>query len=205
MADIKTAAPQTSAPATAQSRSGPAGGIPFIGPIVARIEAILKPGAGHLDVGMVNNVLIVIIALMIIYFFFSLNQSFSKLKQLSAQEFNIVSVSKSDAGFKEIAAMKGVAYYVGKLSGRDFFRRQAKLELPGSSEPVFSSKMADLTANLKLVGISMSADPDAMIEDTQIQKTFFVKKGSMIGDLKVDNITKDKVTLRMGKEYFDLK
>jgi len=44
--------------------------------------------------------------------------------------------------------------------------------------------MADMTASLKLVGISMSDNPDAMIEDTKLQKTYFVKMGSMVGDLR---------------------
>jgi len=203
MADIKSQGAVPAAAPAAVPSSGLAG-IPVIGALVNRFQAVFKAGPQHLDIGLVNNVLMVIIAVLIIYFFMSFGGSFSDLKKLSGKEYSIVSASKSESGFKEIATMKGVAYYVGKLSGRDIFHKQVKTDQLGN-EPVFSSKMADLTAHLKLVGISMSDDPDAMIEDTQLQKTFFVKKGAMVGDLRVDNITKDKVVLRMGKEIFELK
>jgi hypothetical protein len=44
-----------------------------------------------------------------------------------------------------------------------------------------------------------------MIEDTKELKTFFVKRGEMVGDAKVQAIFKDKVVLSLGKEEFELK
>ena len=42
-----------------------------------------------------------------------------------------------------------------------------------------SQRITELIKNLRLVGISWSADPDVMIEDTNMQRTFFLKKARL--------------------------
>jgi hypothetical protein len=44
-----------------------------------------------------------------------------------------------------------------------------------------------------------------MIEDTKALRTFFVKRGEMAGEAKVQAIFKDKVVLSVGTEEFELK
>jgi type II secretory pathway component PulC len=63
----------------------------------------------------------------------------------------------------------------------------------------------EMTQNLKLVGISWSNDPDAMIEDTKTTRTFFVKRGQMISEVKVKDIARDKVVLTYDGEDIDLR
>jgi hypothetical protein len=209
MADIKTTPPAQASgqPAGATPKAADAGnvaGMPGINALKEKILGIIKAGPQQLDISLLNRGLMVIIGVIIIYFIRGTSASWTELKTETAKQYSISSATKAESGFKEIATMKGVAYYIGKLSGRDIFRRQAKANEP-MNEPVFSTKMADMTATLKLVGISMSDDPDAMVEDTKIEKTFFVKVGSMIGDLRVDDIAKDKVVLKYNKELFELK
>jgi hypothetical protein len=209
MADIKAAPPTQAAgqPAGTPSKAPDAGdmfGMFGVKAIKERILAVIKAGPQQLDICLLNRGLMVIIGVIIIYFIRSTAVSWTELKHEAAKQYAIASVTKAESGLKEIAAMKGVSYYIGKLSGRDIFRRQPKPD-EALNEPVFSTKMADMTANLKLVGISMSDDPDAMVEDTKLEKTFFVKAGSMIGDLRVDEITKDKIVLKYNKELFELK
>jgi hypothetical protein len=55
------------------------------------------------------------------------------------------------------------------------------------------------------VGISWSDDPDVMIEDTKTQRTFFLKKGQMIDDIKLEAVFKDKVILNYLGEEIELK
>ncbi len=207
MADIKpttaTAQVQQSGQPVAAPAAKPAG-IQGLGALKEKVLAAFKAGSGQFDIGVVNRGLIAVIGIMIVLYAYGASRSWKELKALSATEFTASQAAKSDPGFKEIAVMKGVAYYIGKLSGRDIFNRQAKPD-ELAREPVFSAKMADMTASLKLVGISMSDNPDAMIEDTKLQKTYFVKMGSMVGDLRVDLITKDKVVLKYNKELFELK
>ena len=68
-----------------------------------------------------------------------------------------------------------------------------------------SSKVADATQDLKLVGISWSNDPIAMIEDSKALRTFFVTRGQMIGEVRVQAIFKDKVVLSYGGEEIELR
>jgi hypothetical protein len=208
MADIKPIpVPATGQPAAqpaAAQKTAEAAGMAGFGAMKEKIAGFIKAGPQQWDIGLVNLGLMAVIGILIIIFVIRSLNAWNELKKESVKEYVISSASKAEAGFKEIASMKGVAYYIGKLSGRDIFSRKAKQD-DLTNEPVFSTKMADMTANLKLVGISMSDNPDAMIEDTRLQKTFFVKMGSMVGDLRVDLITKDKVVLKYNKELFELK
>lgn len=61
------------------------------------------------------------------------------------------------------------------------------------------------TKDLKLIGISWSNDPDVMIEDTAIHKTYFCKRGAMIGEYQVETINKSDVILKKGDLIFELK
>jgi hypothetical protein len=210
MADPKIATPTQAAtapslkPAAANVASAQ-GGIFGFGALKDNILGIVKAaGPQQLDISLFNRGLMVVIGMLIVYLIVSTSRAWTELKKFPDQEIKISAADQSSGAFKEIATMKGVAYYIGKLSVRDIFHRQPKADDPGN-EPVFSTKMADMTANLKLVGISMSDDPDAMIEDSSLQKTFFVKAGSMLGDLTVETITKDKVVLKYNKEMFELR
>ena len=207
MADInpaqasgQQAAQPAAAAVPAPKKAGPAG----LAELKDRVMSAFKAGSGPFDIGLVNRGLIAVIGIMIVYAATGSSSAWRELRELSIKEFTVNPAAKSEAGFKEIATMKGVAYYIGKLAGRDIFSRKPKQDDP-SREPVFSAKMADMTASLKLVGISMSDNPDAMIEDTKLQKTYFVKTGSTVGDLRVDLITKDKVVLKYNKELFELR
>ena len=68
-----------------------------------------------------------------------------------------------------------------------------------------SSGIIGVTQHLRLAGISWSDDPDAMIEDTRTKRTLFVKRGGMIGKIKVQAIFKDKVVLFYDGEEIELK
>lgn len=209
MADPKIATPPQAAvppagkPAAANA-AGAQGGAFGFGLFKDKLLGIVKAGPQQLDISLFNRGLMAVIGVLIVYLIVSTSRSWTELRKLPGQEIKISAADQSSGAFKEIATMKGVAYYIGKLSARDIFHRKPKADEPGN-EPVFSSKMADMTANLKLVGISMSDDPDAMIEDSNLQKTFFVKAGSMLGDLTVETIAKDKVVLKYNKEIFELK
>ena len=66
-------------------------------------------------------------------------------------------------------------------------------------------EVVEKTKHLKLVGIAWSDSPDAMIEDTKVSRTFFVKRGDMISDVQVEEIYKDKVVLRYRSQTVELK
>jgi hypothetical protein len=61
-----------------------------------------------------------------------------------------------------------------------------------------------LAKDLKLVGISWGKNPIVMIEDSKAKKTYFLKKGEMINEFKIDNILTDRVILSFGGETIQL-
>ena len=58
---------------------------------------------------------------------------------------------------------------------------------------------------MKLVGIAWSDNPDAMIEDTKVKKTYFVKQGDIINGVRIERIFRDKVVLTYKGEKIELK
>ena len=50
-----------------------------------------------------------------------------------------------------------------------------------------------------------NSELDAMIEDTQALRTFFVKRGQMLGQVKVEAIFKDKIILSCDGEEAELR
>lgn len=156
----------------------------------------------QLDVKVVNRVLGFLVVPLLLYFSVNLIISLITLGRAPRLELNTAAV-KIETSFPEPTGLgKAVSYYLDKVRERDIFTmglKKAAVDLPPSS------KSLDISSSLKLVGISWSSDPDAMIEDTKELKTFFVKRGEMVGEAKVQAIFKDKVVLSLGKEEFELK
>ena len=117
-------------------------------------------------------------------------------------EFKIAK-SQHSIDSKVVSALKVASYYLEKIRARDIFKIGSKKKEEEIKVP--SSKIIDATQNLKLVGISWSGDPDAMIEDTKALRTFFVKRGQMIGEVKVQAIFKDRVVLSYEGEELELR
>jgi hypothetical protein len=60
-------------------------------------------------------------------------------------------------------------------------------------------------AELKLVGVLWSDHPQAMIENTKEQKTYFVSTGDKIGVVTVKSILQNKVILTKDSEEWELR
>jgi len=55
------------------------------------------------------------------------------------------------------------------------------------------------------VGVIWSANPQAMVEDTQNHKTSLVSTGDYLGQLKVNKITRNSVVLEKDREEWELR
>ncbi len=158
------------------------------------------------NIRMINQILALVIAVTLVYFIFNLFISLSKMHKTPNLQFKMPDTVKQ-VPLKESSLLRNTSYYLEKVRQRDIF----KMGSIGSSSAGDAakreaiSKIMELSQNLKLVGISWSDDPDAMIEDTKAARTFFIKRGQMVGDLKVQAIFKDKVVLSYGKEEVDLR
>ena len=84
-------------------------------------------------------------------------------------------------------------------------QEKAKQETAQPGQVIGVSALSKEISHLKLVGISWSNNPDAMVEDTKALKTFFIKRGDMIGKFRVEAIFKDKIILSFEGEEVELR
>lgn len=163
----------------------------------------------QLDIKAVNKLLGLGVVLVTVYFI-------SNILGVTLRIRNMPQVKPQPLKAGAVPAFQGgsllknaVSYYLELIRQRDIFRMGAKKPEGAGSEAQApsgpSGEVIEATQHLKLVGISWSNDPDAMIEDTKALKTFFVKRGQMIGDVRVQAIFKDKVVLQYWGEEIELR
>jgi hypothetical protein len=157
------------------------------------------------DIKVINNFLIFCFIALTVYFV--INFSFSIVK-INKKKILSLEVETPEAGQLAGAQQGGglkraVSYYIEKAANRDIFKIGPKSYSSADKGP--SEEATEAVKNLKLVGISWSDNPDAMIEDSKAMRTFFVKRGQMIGDVKVEAIFKEKVILNYNGEDIELK
>jgi hypothetical protein len=161
-----------------------------------------KDERNQLNIKAINAGLFAITGILTLYYINGVIVSLKKVNNVNLASF----ISAKDAPVapsKEVSSLKPLSFYLDGLKKRDIFKMGQKSPL--ESAEVISSKAAEATQTLKLVGISWSDQPDVMIEDTKAAKTYFVKKGQMVGDFRVEAVYKDKVVLRYGAESIDLR
>ena len=163
-----------------------------------------------LDVKTINNILFLFIVILVSYFIFSFSVSMIDMKKSWDSRFKIAdSGSQSGGSVEKVSFLKKAeSFYLEKVRQRDIFKIGAK-NIIGNAEVVMkdtSSKAIEATKHLRLVGISWSSDPDAMVEDTIALRTFFVKRGQTLGtDIRVEAILKDKIILSYKGEEVELR
>lgn len=180
---------------TAQAATGKATlpGFSFLG--------FFKKTGQKLDIRFINLFLVLCILGLGFYFVDFCSASLNNMKNI---EFKILEDMSEPSAARDGVGSKTASFYTEKMSDRDIFRMGPKPKEPAFVETP-SSKAAEATASLRLVGISWSDEPDAIIEDTKLNHTFFVKKGNNIGDIRVVDIFKDRVVLGYEKELIELK
>ena len=93
------------------------------------------------------------------------------------------------------------------VSQHDPFRIEAKAPAapPTTSPASISAQVAErLRADLKLVGISLSPEPVAMIEQVSGKQTYVLKPGEMLGSATLKEVLPDRVILRVGDQDVEL-
>jgi hypothetical protein len=108
-----------------------------------------------------------------------------------------------------IEPLKEMSFYLQKVTSRNIFRegrREAKAAVSDGPAVDPDAEANAAIQGLSLVGISWSSNPDAIIEDKANSRTFFVKRGQMVGDVvKVEAIFKDHVVLSYEDKEFELR
>jgi hypothetical protein len=161
------------------------------------------------DIKAINGILIVAVCAMTVYFAASIFTWFISMKKGYSFGDGIKPGAANYEETAEVAMIKRpITYYLEKVGARDIFKmgfkKVAAAEVKKETKAT-SSAIIDATQGLKLVGISWSKNPDAIIEDTKTGKTYFLKRGGLIGEVKVQAMSKDKVILSYGGEEIELR
>ena len=107
---------------------------------------------------------------------------------------------------KEVSVKKGAEpkpydYYGNVIEHRDLFQAGvSSRETRGIPASAVGSRLKDFA----LIGIISGKTPQAIIEDKKESKTYFLKEGELVGDLRVEQILDEKVILSYEGEQFDL-
>ena len=182
----------------------------WIGRISFFIDKLRRRQAGNpfqLDIKLLNKILMVLVAGLTLYFFTSLYVDIASLIKAPNLKTGIKEMREINAGMPDISVLKNtVSYYMEKVKQRDIFKIGAPPPSEKKSQPKeATAKIIEETQRFKLVGISWGKEPDAMVEDTVALRTFFIKRGSMLGRVKVEAIFKDKIVVSFEGEETELK
>lgn len=161
-----------------------------------------------IDVKILNDILRACVVAMAVYLTLSVFISLVNMNKVHRLGSEAIGRSeKYDSPEEMTIIKKAVSYYLEKIGQRDIFKMGVKKVTVSTKKEVKtpSSAIMEATQNLKLVGISWSNDPDAMIEDTKLMRTYFIKRGGSIGDIKIQAMFKDKVILSYGGEEIELR
>ena len=101
--------------------------------------------------------------------------------------------------------MKPMSVYIHSANQRNPFMApgtQAEVEPPQPREA--DHRMKELRETLVVVGIDRSGTPKALIEDTKLNRTYFVRAGEQVAGATVKEITSDGVTLEYEGQSVEL-
>ena len=183
------------------------------GAFLGRLSFMRRSGKKHsaaarpvsVDIADVNKILYAAVVCLFIYVVFDAIASAAHLRQPP----NFVPPKDMKVAFTKgtIEPLQETSYYLQKISSRDIFKEGKKEQTP-EAKPAENAVVepSEAIKNLALVGISWSANPDAIIEDKAHQRTFFVKRGQKVGeDVKVEAIFKDHVVVTYEDHEYELR
>ncbi len=153
-------------------------------------------------INVVLKVLIVVTAIYTGYSIFGMATGIKKAANL------ILTPDQMTADIAEpVVGLQNVSYYLEKIKGRNIFnpvQPESKTEEEKTAEEGVPEK--DPFKDCTLVGIAWSDDPEAMIEDENLNRTFFMKRGQTLANgVRVVTIFKDKVILSYKGKEFELR
>ena len=93
-------------------------------------------------------------------------------------------------------------YYLEMVQRRNIFTT-LKLQTAEIHKEEAKKVLNTLVQDLALVGISWGKEPQVMIEDKKAKKTYFLKTGEMINELKIETILKDRIILTYDGEEME--
>ena len=171
------------------------------------IKSLLSLKREPSDIKRINRLLRFCVFILVVYFVTSFIISTLNLEKEPVLVLK-TEVSEQAEIAKLSSPLKKLSYYLEEVRTRDIFNPLPKIieaDGVGGRKRKVSAKIAEAAKDLKLTGISWSDDPDVFIEDIKSKRVYFLKKGEMIGKIKIEAIFRDKVVLSYEGEELTLR
>jgi len=164
--------------------------------LIDTLASFLRSWSGPADTKKINVILTFMSIVVGAYFIGTSVFLALKLSVLPVFSFKSESIAKSGV-LKQASKLKALAFYMEKAQTRDIFKlgKQAPAQASPQQPGTETVKQTEVLSKYKLVGISWSDNPDAMVEDSAANKTYFLKRGQALDGVKIQAIFKDKVVL----------
>jgi len=109
-------------------------------------------------------------------------------KPVPAESMTVPPISK--------AGLEPLETFENKLKSRNLFFSSVK-ETPAV---ITAAGIEEKVKNLSLIGIVATGEPEAIVKDTAINQTYFLKRYQKLRDLEVKQVKTNSIVLKSGKE-----
>ncbi len=103
----------------------------------------------------------------------------------------------------EQTPIKPLEFYQTGIAQQEMFHSQPAAPAQETAVSAVAGNH-DILKDINLIGIIAGNDPQAIIEDKKTEKTYYVSKGQLIGDLLVEEILDGKIILNLKGQKFEL-
>lgn len=150
---------------------------------------------------LLNRVLIVVILLALIYVVLSYVYPY-KGKAIISKEDEL-NISSEGVG-ESLEQMQPATHYIDILSKRQMFK-MFEVPKPKSAEPQKPKiTLQQMLGGYTFIGILFGDNPQAVVEDKKTGQSFYLTAGQYLGEIKIDNIEKGKVSVSYDDQKMDI-
>jgi len=151
-----------------------------------------------------NNILMILVFVLAVYFVmktFGNQQKQVEALVMKTQEIKGEPLAQENI----IPEPKPLDYYLNIVENRNIFNTSFDPMAPvKNGTPPIDKMEKDPRNHLRLVGIVMDQNPQAIIEDSQSKETFFLFKGDKIDEITVEDILENKVVITYRGQPYEL-
>lgn len=113
---------------------------------------------------------------------------------------------KANLGNISIEALNPLSLYLSEIGQHNIFLlSQTAAPPPVPQQPAVSDALKAMIQTFRVVGIIWSDVPQAIIEDSQEGRTYFLNRGSLLKDVRVKEILRDRVILSYDNQEIELR
>lgn len=149
-----------------------------------------------------RNIIILLFILSSCYLGFSLIYPWIYLREIKLQDLPVPTFSVgTELSAHQQETAKSLDFYVQTIKNRQIWTSPNKEQAKGSGVNVAAR---EILKNVSLVGVISGAQPQAIIEDKETQKTYYVTPGQFIGEYQIEHIEEGKIILNYNGEKYEL-